>query len=220
MNPQMKPRLYYYEHCPFCVRVLTLAGLANIDLQKEILLNDDEKTPIAMTGVKSLPILEYAPKQYMGESLDIIDYLCEQSGFQLDNNPAEIHAVGELLQNNRRFIFGLSMPRWVQMPFAEFATDKAVAYFIEKKTQAIGDFDEAISKTAEWSRELKIVLQDNEELFEKLTQKPNNRASIMLFSALLGVTGVKDFQWTDASEIFMKTMSKAANIALLTDKAV
>ncbi len=220
MKSEVKPTLYYYEHCPFCIRVLTLAGLANIDLQKEILLNDDEQTPIAMTGVKSLPILEYSPKQYMGESLDIIDYLCEKFSVELEKNTDELNEVNQFLQDNRLLIYGLSMPRWVKMPFAEFSTDTAIGYFVNKKTKTVGDFGQAIENTSVYSKELIVALEKHAPLFDKLVQKPNNLATIMLFSALFGVSCVKGFQWTKSSEIFMQTMAKLSKINLLTDKAV
>ncbi len=220
MKPEVKPRLYYYEHCPFCIRVLALAGLANIDLNKEILQNDDEKTPIAMTGVKALPILEYSPQQYMGESLDIIDYLCKKFSIALEKNTDELNEVNQFLQDNRLLIYGLSIPRWVKMPFAEFATDTAIGYFTKKKTQTIGDFGQAIDNTSVYSKELIAVLEKHAPLFNKLVQKPNNLASIMLFSALFGVSCVKGFQWTKSSGNFMQTMAKLSKMNLLTDKAV
>ncbi len=216
----MKPIVYYYEHCPYCIRVLTFAGLADIDLDTKVLLNDDEQTPIAMTGVKSLPILEYSPKQYMGESLDIIDYLCEQFAVELEKNTDELNTVNQFLQDNRLLIYGLSMPRWVQMPFAEFATDEAIGYFTHKKTQSIGNFQEAIDNTSLYSKKLIAVLEKQAPLFNGLVQKPNSLASIMLFSALFGLSCVKDFQWTKPSKNFMQTMSKLSKISLLTDKAV
>ncbi|MBS9781075.1 MAG: glutaredoxin 2 [Gammaproteobacteria bacterium] len=216
----MKPTLYYYEHCPFCIRVLALAGLANIDLNKEILQNDDEKTPIAMTGVKALPILEYSPQQYMGESLDIVDYLCDKFAVDLEKNTDELNAVNQFLQDNRLLIYSLSMPRWAKMPFAEFATDEAIAYFVNKKTKTVGDFGQAIDNTSVYSKELIAVLEKHAPLFDTLVQKPNNLASIMLFAALFGVSCIKGFQWTASSENFMQTMAKLYNINLLTDKAV
>ncbi len=218
MNPKMK--LYYYEHCPYCIRVLAFAGLTNIDLDKKVLLNDDEQTPIAMTGVKALPILEYAPKQYMRESLDIIDYLCEKFSIELEKNTNELNEVNQFLQDNRLLIYGLSMPRWVKMPFAEFATDEAIGYFVNKKTKTVGDFGQAIDNTSVYCKELIAVLEKHAPLFDKLVQKPNNLATIMLFSALFGVSCVKGFQWTAPSENFMQTMAKLSKMNLLTDKAV
>ncbi len=216
----MKPTLYYYEHCPYCIRVLVFTGLFDINLDKQVLLNDDEQTPIAMTGVKSLPILEYSLKEYMGESLDIIDYLSETFSVDLEKNTDDLNEVNQFLQDNRLLIYSLSMPRWVKMPFAEFATDSAIAYFTHKKTQTVGNFGQAIGNTSKYCQELMTVLEKNAPLFDKLIQKPNSLATIILFSALFGVSSVKEFQWTRSSEKFMQTISRLAKINLLTDKAV
>ncbi len=216
----MKLTLYYYEHCPYCIRVLAFTGLFDISLGKKILLNDDEQTPIAMTGIKSLPILEYSFKKYMGESLDIIDYLCKKFSVDLEKNTDDLNDVNQLLQENRLLIYGLSMPRWVQMPFAEFATDSAVVYFTHKKMQTIGDFRQAIANTQKYSQELITVLEKHAPLFDRLVQKPNSLATIILFSALFGVSSVKGFQWTKSSKNFMQTISSLSKMNLLTDKAV
>ncbi len=216
----MKPILYYYQHCPYCMRVLTLAGLADIALTGRILPNDDEKTPIAMVGVKLLPILQTAPQQFMGESLDIIDYLCKRYDFFLEKNREDIKAVEDFLQKKRLLIYGLAMPRWVKMPFAEFATDSAVDYFINKKTQSIGDFQQAWQHTDEWVSALQTALEKESVLFDRLAKRPPGLAAIILFSGLLGVSCVKGFQWPKSAEQFMQILSQRSKIALLADDAV
>lgn len=212
--------LYYYEHCPYCVRVLVLAGMAAVPLKHRVLLNDDEQTPMTMIGAKMLPILEVAPQQFMAESLDIMDYLCAVSKFDLEKNHQDIQLVEEFLQQNRLLIYGLSMPRWVKMPFAEFATAEAVAYFTEKKTQTIGDFSLALQNTPTLSKALHTALADNTDLFERLANKPHSLAAIMLFSGLLGISSVQGFDWTEAAEHLMQTLSQLSKVALLTAHAV
>ncbi len=216
----MKPTLYYYEHCPFCIRVLALAGLADISLNKKILLNDDEKTPIAMTGIKALPILEIEQGKFMPESLDIVDYLSEKFNFSLDKNPNDIKLVDNFLQENRLLIYKLAMPRWAKIPFEEFATDSAIAYFTKKKTQTVGNFSQAIAETEQLSNELFATLENNNSLFDDLLEKPQSLAAIMLFSALVGITCVKGFNLPNSANTFMQTMSQHTKVALLTDRAI
>lgn len=217
----MKPlTLYYYEHCPYCVRVLAAAGLLKIKLNHHVLLNDDEKTPTDLIGVKMVPILALSPEKAMGESLDIIDYLSEFSEVKIEKNQADIKKVELFLQAYRSLLHKLCMPRWVKMPLKEFATSEAIAYFVNKKTDIIGDFDTAFLQTPTLSRDLQAAMAANAELFEDLQTKPNSLAGIMLFSALFGVSGVKDFSWPTAAGAFMHQFSRQAGIALLDDKAV
>ena len=67
------PRLYVYDHCPFCVRVRLAFGLKNIKHELRFLANDDIETPTALVGKKIAPIFEMPSKGFaMPESLDII----------------------------------------------------------------------------------------------------------------------------------------------------
>ncbi len=46
-------KLYYYDHCPFCVRARIAAGLLGADVEDVVLANDDEATPISMIGARN-----------------------------------------------------------------------------------------------------------------------------------------------------------------------
>ena len=45
------PRLYVYDHCPFCVRVRFIMGLKNIKHNVVFLANDDIETPAKLVKV-------------------------------------------------------------------------------------------------------------------------------------------------------------------------
>lgn len=212
MNQQKKiiPTLYYYEHCPYCIRVLSFLGLANITVDKVVLLNDDEQTPIEMVGAKMLPILATQPDNFMPESLDIIDYLSETYHYHLAKDEVLRQQVEAFLSAQRITIYRLMMPRCVQLPLQEFKTTAAIDYFVAKKTATIGDFDVAIQHSAEWIHSLVHAMIAATELFEQLSKKLSSEAAIMLFSALYGVFYVKDFPWPPAAKSFMQTMGEAA----------
>lgn len=212
--------LFYYEHCPYCVRVLTAAGLIGVSLNVQVLLNDDEKTPIEMVGEKIVPILAKPSGDMMIESLDIIDYLYEQNNSSLLKKPLDIEWVNLFLSENRMSIYSLSMPRWTQLPFAEFATDTAIAYFTEKKSQTIGDFSLALSQTASFSSALQQAMREEKELFKEMLAKPHSQAAIILFAGLHGVSCVKDFSWPDEAWTFMQGMSQVSGMSLLTAQAL
>ena len=68
----MLPKIYVYDHCPFCVRVRLALGLKNVKHEAVFMANDDVATPTALLGKKIAPIWvdEDGP---MMESLDIIE---------------------------------------------------------------------------------------------------------------------------------------------------
>ena len=133
-------KLYVYDHCPFCVRARMAAGLLGSEVETLYLPNDDEATPISMTGVKVLPILQKPDGSFMGESLDIVRYFNEQAaGDKLDENVRpEIQAWFDRML---KAVLPLVWPRDIQLGLPEFPNDAAIAYFREKKTAVIGDFD-------------------------------------------------------------------------------
>lgn len=216
INTSFTPTLYYYEHCPYCIRVLAFLGMAGIDINKKVLANDDEDTPISMIGAKMLPILEKEPNDFMGESLDIIDYLGKVYDFLPLKNTALENRVETALNNNRLSIYGLTMPRWIKLPYEEFLTESAVAYFTQKKTQTIGDFDTALKNTESLSADLYEGLARETALFAELREQKDSIAAIMLFAGLLGVSCVPDFIFPTEADAFMKAISQDTGIQLLT----
>jgi hypothetical protein len=46
------PRLYIYDHCPFCVRARMVLGLKGVKHELFFLANDDVETPTALVGKK------------------------------------------------------------------------------------------------------------------------------------------------------------------------
>lgn len=211
MNQQATiPTLYYYEHCPYCIRVLTFAGLAKVALHKVVLLNDDEQTPIKMIGAKMLPILAANSDSFIPESLDIIEQLSREYDYPLEISDSLRQSVEALLYEQRIAIYSLMMPRCVQLPLKEFATQAAIDYFVNKKTATIGDFTAALQNSPAFITALEAGLSQVSELFDALSQKPSSDASIMLFSALYGIFYVKDFSWPAAAKNFMQTMGDAS----------
>lgn len=210
----MKPVLYYYEHCPYCVRVLAFLQMADIDFEPVVFLNDDEASPIALVGQKMLPILQTEERQYLPESLDIIDYLGKKYGFLLEKDATLMQAVDDFLATNKATIYALSMPRWVEAPLKEFATQSAKDYFIKKKTASIGDFATALANTDALVQEMLAGLSAAEPLFATLMSHRQSEPAIILFSALYGLRYVDGFAWTPALHEFMSAMAKSTRLPL------
>lgn len=141
-------KLFYYEHCPFCTRVLMLIHCKRLDVECIVLLNDDEETPISMIGQKMVPILQKDDGSYLAESLDIIHYLDN-----LDKPVLPAHhepqAVLNWLSETRVPRCKLTYPRMIQYPFKEFATQSARDYFERKKSKTTGPFVDCIAETTE-----------------------------------------------------------------------
>ena len=69
------PRVYVYDHCPFCVRVRLALGMKNIKSDLIFLANDDIETPTKLVGKKLAPIMQFEDGSAMMESLDIVELL-------------------------------------------------------------------------------------------------------------------------------------------------
>ena len=69
------PRVYVYDHCPFCVRVRLALGMKNIKSDLVFLANDDIETPTKLVGKKLAPIMQFEDGSAMMESLDIVELL-------------------------------------------------------------------------------------------------------------------------------------------------
>ncbi len=217
-------KLYYYEHCPYCIRVLAYCGLSGIELDKQILLNDDEKTPIDLIGQKILPIFQFSDasgkKHVMGESLDIIKILSQNDGIDLIHSEKDDELIANFWRDLSLPVYSLAMPRWVKLSFIEFSTPSSVDYFVTKKTQSIGDFQTALDKTEYWKKEVLNRLGNYQTFFEVLKKQPNSYAALLVFSYLVGLTCVKDLKLPVGLTEFLEVMSQKTGVKLLFDRAI
>ena len=161
-------KLYYYEHCPYCIRVLMFVLFKKIDLEYVILPNDDEQTPISMIDKKMLPILEKDDGTYLPESLDIIAYLDQLDTPILGKDQSlntEITAITDQMSTSYPH---LVIPRMPQPIFEEFKSQSARDYFTKKKEKMVGPFDKCLTNTPEFIKDISPFL---EALSEKLPQE-------------------------------------------------
>ncbi|PIJ51912.1 glutaredoxin, GrxB family [Erwinia sp. OLTSP20] len=132
-------KLFIYDHCPFCVKARMIFGLKNIPVELQVLLNDDEATPVKLVGRKVVPVLMKQDGSCMPESMDIVHYVDK-----LDGNPlltaSTRPAIGDWLRQVNNYLNKLLLPRIAAAPFAEFATPQARRYFTDKKQASWGDF--------------------------------------------------------------------------------
>lgn len=214
-------KLYVYDHCPFCVRARMAAGLLGSDVETLYLPNDDEATPISMTGVKVLPILQKPDGSFMGESLDIVRYFNEQAaGDKLDENVRpEIQAWFDRML---KAVLPLVWPRDIQLGLPEFPNDAAIAYFREKKTAVIGDFDRHLADTPQL---LAGIAADLAQI-DGLIHSPESVGSrigmedILVFPLLRNLTMVRGLQLPAKTAAYVENMSKKSGVPLFAERAV
>jgi len=120
------PKLYVYDHCPFCVRVRLALGLKNVKHDLIYFSNDDIDTPTQLVGKKIAPIFEYSDViPPMPESLDIIRKIDSDptfgptNFFKESNNRVDIADWQKKVAGINRII---QRPRYMLTILPEFAS--------------------------------------------------------------------------------------------------
>ena len=209
-------KLYIYDHCPYCVKARMIFGLKGIPIKLKTLLNDDEKTPISMIGVKMVPILEYKPDNFMPESLDIISYIDNSKAPQLVKDKGN-SKLTHWLDKNSLLCYKLAMPRWVKVDLEEFKTQKAKDYFINKKINYIGDFEEALRESEKLIQQMTKELNTLEKLFEKKQSFFAGALSwddFHLFAFLRSLSIVKDLNFPPKVRFYSEKLSQKSQTPL------
>ncbi|AEI37545.1 MAG: GrxB family glutaredoxin [Zymomonas mobilis subsp. pomaceae] len=215
----MTPKLYVYEHCPFCVKARMIFGLKNIAFEKVILLNDNEADPIRMVGKKTLPILE-EEGHFMGESMDIVAHVDKQ------NQPIVVGPTSPEIAAWLKEVMPLSapliMPRVACAPLKDFATTGARAYFLCKKEALTGPFNECLGKSESLVEELNLLLEKLAPMIKE-SNAVNGQLStddFHLFAQLRSFSIVKNAHYPLEVATYLQTMSKLSKVSLLDAVAV
>lgn len=150
-------KLYHYVHCPFCVRVRMGLGLLNKNYDSVVLAYDDEQTPIALTGVKMLPIFKEEGGSAQNESLDILRTLDGQNILNFTHLKKRSQEVDVLLDKIAAPVHNLAMPYWIWTP--EFDS-KSRTYFQAKKEKKRGPFHLLVGKKEQFLKELSPIFNE------------------------------------------------------------
>lgn len=215
-------KLYYYDHCPYCVRARMMFGLQNVPVEEIVLLNDDEDTPKRLIGAKQVPILTKKDGTHMGESLDIVRYVDELSAEnRLDETVRpEIQAWHDQVN---RFSYRLMMPRSIQLGLPEFATQSAIDYFVNKKQESIGNFNEHLAKTDEYLKQIHTDLHNLDRLVapsDCLNGQQISMEDILIFPILRNLSMVEGLEFPEKTLNYVRNMSQKTGIKLYFDVAV
>ena len=215
-------KLFVYDHCPYCVRVRMPFAMKNIPFELVTLANDDEATPIAMIGAKVCPILEKPDGSFIGESLDIVNYLDQLDGKPIFAPSANRAALNEWIAQTSVLFRQLLYPRWVNAPLAEFTTQSSRDYFTNKKQAAIGDFSQALANSEQYIKALEAHLQ---QLAKLLTSEHSVNAQLSvddidLFGRLRGITLIKGLTIPAKVRAYIDYFSRLSKVPTYDDIAL
>jgi GrxB family glutaredoxin len=237
--PSPLPKLYVYDHCPFCVRVRLAFGLKNIKHELIFLANDDVDTPTKLVGKKIAPIYSFKDVT-MPESLDIIakidsDATYGPTGyFKPFSGRADLKNWQNAVADANRL---LQRPRYMQVPLPEFHQRDAKNAFV--KNHPIPPFEKPewakLSSAEQWKefenakvKSDELIDEINEALIEldKLiystshcTEGGLSLDDIDLWSRLRSLTLVKGLNWPAKLRNYMDSLSIAGDIPLYDSMA-
>lgn len=210
-------KLFIYDHCPYCVKARMIFGLKKTPVKLLTLPNDDEKTPISFIGQKMLPILEYSPRQYMPESMDIIHYIDQKfPPVLLTTKKEEEVSLLHLLESIKHSSYSLMMPRWHKSDMEEFKTPSSRRYFQNKKEKITGSFEQALKNTSLFKKEVEQKLLALSPQIKGPWYAGENLSwnDFHLFAFLRGLSVVKDLKIPQALCHYRDQVSKRCKVPL------
>ncbi|PJG86588.1 glutaredoxin 2 [Conservatibacter flavescens] len=213
-------KLYVYDHCPYCIRARMIFGLKKLPVDLVFVHNDDADTPIRLIGKKAVPILETEDGKIMPESLDIVRYIdaLVTPKLLIDDIRPE---VTQWIEKIRSYSNNLLYPRFVKLDLPEYETESARNYFIEKKSEVAGNFDELYEKSAEY---LAMLHQDLAELEGLLVSDEAfsgtlSYEDIVLFPILRNFTCIEGIEFPAKIARYIGNMAVLSRISLYYSKA-
>ena len=200
-------KLYHYVHCPFCVRVRMGMSFLGLKYESHVTPYDDEKTPVRLTGIKMLPILEYADGRAQNESLDILKFQDVNEVLSWDKLAENEATLAPLLDKIGSPVHSLAMPYWIWTP--EF-NESSRQYFQTKKEVKRGPFKDLVKNHKSFTDMLDPLLL-NEILPELKPFYKSDKLTIMdimIASHLWGMYVVPEYQFeTRMHEYLMRVKS-------------
>ncbi len=195
----MTIKLYHYVHCPFCIRVRMTLGYLNLPYESVVLPYDDEVTPIRLTGVKMLPILDW-DGVIQNESLHIMAALDTEGKLQLPASlPSDFVLLLETLGKN---VHSLAMPHWIYTP--EFS-ETSRRYFQNKKEQKRGPFGTLVQNRQLYEAPLgKDLFSLIRELTPFYHSQEFSGYDLLLAAHLWGLYIVPEFQFPDVLHMYLQ----------------
>ena len=217
------PRLYQYDHCPFCVRVRYCLGVKNVKHEIIWLLNDDAATPTSLVGKKIVPI--FAPQGSSGpnmpESLDICNAIDTDPRYGKTGTFRAATGRSDISQwfsNNAKLIRRLSRPRVVNAYLAEFATqDARDAYIRNHPLPEPADYSVNYEMSKEFVDELQPKMKELGDMIHSIefcSEGGLSMDDIDLFPRLRTLTLIKDLVFPPKLKAYVEYQSKLSDVGL------
>lgn len=199
-------KLYHYVHCPYCIRVRMGLGFLNIAYESHVLAYDDESTPIKLSGVKMLPIVEI-DGLIQSESLDILKSLDTKDLLGWSKLKEREDEIDNLLTKIGNPVHSLCMPYWIWTP--EF-NESSRQYFQSKKEVKRGPFKNLIKNKAQYLQLLNEILTDDIEKNLSPFYKSSTMTiiDIMIAAHLWGMYIFPEFQFSPKVHAYLQKVSE------------
>ncbi|TNF30512.1 MAG: glutaredoxin 2 [Deltaproteobacteria bacterium] len=201
-------KLYHYIHCPFCIRVRMAFGFLETKWESRPTHYHDEKTPLDLTGVKMLPIVQFEDGSAMNESLDIIKKIDHKDALKnkLLENPELKKEVEDLLDEFAGPVHNLCMPYWV---WTKEFNQESREYFQSKKEKKRGPFHLLVQRRNEFFSELPPLFEKLQSRLEPFYRdKEMTILDIMVASHLWGLYVHPDFQFPIKIHEYLKRVQE------------
>lgn len=229
------PKLYIYDHCPFCVRVRLALGLKNVKHELVFLANDDVTTPTNLVGKKVVPIFQ-TTDLIMPESLDIIAKVDSDPTFGSIGHFKQMSSRSDVSewQDKVKSIFGtLQRPRYMESVLAEFQQYDSKLAFINNhpippyakkdwkesfsQDQRVNIYKETFVSTTSLIQQGNNALLELDKLLysdEYVTEGGLSLDDIDLWSRLRSITIIKGIIWPSKLRTYMDKLSQAGDVPL------
>lgn len=208
-------KLYHYVHCPFCIRVRMGLGFLDLKYESVVLPYNDEKTPLELTGIKMLPILEISRGNNINESLDILRKLDQENLFNWQVLEDQREEIEELISKIGSPVHSLCMPYWIWTPEFDPISRK---YFQTKKEQKRGPFKNLIHDKDIYIKALNQILDEVEIQLTPFYKSPTmSIVDIMIASHLWGMYIFPEFQFSPKMHQYLQKIKNKAHFEYHSD---
>mmetsp|Transcript_14188 Transcript_14188/g.18586 ORF Transcript_14188/g.18586 Transcript_14188/m.18586 type:complete len:311 (+) Transcript_14188:73-1005(+) len=226
---QSLPRVYIYDHCPYCVRVRILLGLKGIKHELVFMANDDFDTPISLVGKKVAPIFEFngtRGHEVMMESLDIVRRIDEDPTW----GPPLLKAASDRtdfrgwMKVHADVFRRLCNPRYAKSNLIpEFAFQAARdTYVARHPLKEPSDYDENLRMTPQFVAEMNAALLKLEPMIfckDYCTEGGVSYDDIELFAKLRGLTIIEGIIFPPKVKEYIENLANKCDIPLYSKLA-
>ncbi|UPQ83573.1 glutaredoxin 2 [Pseudomonas knackmussii] len=213
-------KLYYYDHCPFSARVRMVMNLKGIEAERVVLPADDEQTITDLIGKHQIPVLVRDDGTPLADSVAIVKYLDGLDGHPMIQEP-DTAALKDWLEAFVPNLQYLGYPRWTKIGLEEFASPSAYAHFRRKKTETVGDFDEALANTDAKAREVEDQLRRLPDVVDLTPHHEQTRwDDVTLFPMLRSLSVVKAVDGPEDVRAYTVTQAQRCGLDTFFDRAL